>query len=51
MTNLHPTENINAGISVLVDTDMSIEHLDNILTTLRKHGLSPTYFEYESDRD
>ncbi|MCY1694667.1 hypothetical protein [Curtobacterium sp. SL109] len=51
MTDLHPTENINAGISVLVDTDMPIDHLDAILTTLAKHGLAPKYFEFEPDRD
>jgi len=44
-------DNINAGISVLVDTDMSLDHLDGILTTLRKHGLSPRYFEYEPEQD
>lgn len=44
-------DNINAGISVLVDTDMSLDHLDGILTTLRKHGLSPRYFEYEPELD
>lgn len=44
-------DNINAGISVLVDTDMSLDHLDGILTTLRKHGLSPRYFEYDEKLD
>lgn len=48
---LSPYENINAGISVLVDSSTEVEHLDAILTTLRKHGLAPRYFEYEDEQD
>lgn len=44
------TENISAGISVLVDSDMELDHLDGILTTLARHGLHPKYYEPEQTK-
>lgn len=51
MNDFSTPENIHAGISVLVDADTSIEHLDAVLTTLRKHGIAPKFYEYEPERD
>ncbi|MCS5514004.1 hypothetical protein NY537_14770 [Curtobacterium flaccumfaciens pv. betae] len=49
------TDNINATISYTVgqalDNYSQAESLDVVLTTLRKHGISPVLFEYEPERD
>jgi len=50
------TENITATITYDIrhnteDGGANIASLDAVLTTLRKHGVHPTYFEYDEERD
>lgn len=49
------TDNINATINYTVgqslDNYSQEDSLDLVLTMLRKHGISPKYFEYEPERD
>jgi hypothetical protein len=49
------TDNITASITYTVgkplDDYSQADSLDLVLTMLRRHGISPTYFEYEEERD
>lgn len=48
------SDNITAALHYKVGEVMDeagIDSLNAVLTTLRKHGLHPLYYEFEADRD